>query len=86
MQCVKTGAHVKLLCYGEWLYGDVFKTTKGDFVMRVCQRSHIPLSKTKHFTFHSFDIWFDERRTSGEENSTLFPEGVQDHGYEGVSI
>jgi len=86
MQCIKTGAHVHLVCTGEWLYGDVFKTTKGDFVMRVCQREFTPRIQVKHFTFHSYDIWFEETKTSGEVNSTLFAEGVQEYGYDGAPI
>jgi len=86
MICIKTGAHVRLTSHGEWLYGDVFKTTKGDYVMRVCERRREPLIDVKHFTFHSYDIWFDETKTSGEQNSTLCAEGVQDHGYEGIPV
>ena len=85
-QCIKTGAHVRLSCYSEWLYGDVFKTSKGDLVMRVCERRREPLFDVKHFTIMSYDVWFDERKTSGNTNSTLVAEGFIDHGYEGIPV
>lgn len=86
MQCVKTGAHVYLASHGEWLYGDVFMTSKSDLVMRVCERRHKPLINVKHFTVMGYDVWFDETQTSGGQNSTLVAEGFIDHGYTGVPV
>lgn len=86
MQCMKTGAHVHLASHNEWLYGDVFLTTKGDLVMRVCSRSHECQHKVKHFTIFSYDVWMDETKTSGDRNSTLFAEGFMSHGYEGIPV
>lgn len=83
-QCIKTGAHVKLTCTGEYLYGDVFKTSQGTLLMRVCERRPEPLIGVKHFTFMSYDVWFDETKTSGNQNSTLVAEGFVEHGYEGI--
>jgi len=84
MHCVKTGAVIHLACHGEWLYGDAFLSTKGELIVRVCQRSHEPMTDVKHFTIISYDVWFDETATSGDRNSTLIAEGFVDHGYEGV--
>jgi hypothetical protein len=84
--CLKTGAHVHLICNNEWLYGDVFKTSRGDLVMRVCAREFKPLIPIKHFTIMSYDVWFDEIKTSGEVNSTLFADGFVEHGYVGVPV
>ena len=86
MQCTKTGAHVHLASHDDWLYGDVFKTTNGDFIMRVCERRHKPLLHVKHFTFLSYDVWWNETETSGDRNSTLAAEGVIEHGYDGVPV
>ena len=85
-QCIKTGAHVRLSSHGEWLYGDVFKTSKGDLIMRVCDRRREPLLDVKHFTIMSYDVWFDETKTSGDHNSTLVAEGFIEHGYEGIPM
>ena len=85
-QCIKTGAHVRLNSHTEWLYGDVFRTSQGTLLMRVCDRRREPLLDVKHFTFMSYDVWFDENETSSNRNSTLVAEGFIDHGYEGISI
>ena len=86
MRCIHTGAHVLLASHDEWLYGDVFLTTRGDLLMRVCDRRQEPIIKVKHFTIMNYDIWFDETKTSGEFNSTLIAEGYITHGYKGIQI
>lgn len=85
-QCIKTGAHVRLSCYNEWLYGDVFKTSQGSLIMRVCERSREPIIKVKHFTIMSYDVWFDKNKTSGDRNSTIVAEGFIEHGYQGITV
>ena len=88
MNCIKTGAVAFIGCYGEWIYGDVMQTPSGDYIMRVCQRSREPISKTMHFTFHNFDEWYDKNKTSQEQNSTMVI-GRHDcinHGYDGVPV
>lgn len=86
MRCVMTEAHVRLSSHGEYLYGDVFLTSGGNLVMRVCNRSKEPLLRVKHFTIMSYDIWFEEIKTSDDTNSTLFAEGFIDHGYKGITL
>lgn len=81
MACIKTGAHVYLHCYDEWLLGDVFRLDRIYF-MRVSACSPIPIRPVKHFVIYNFEYWWDKH----SDVSTLVSHEVEDLGYEGVTI
>jgi len=90
MTCLKTGAHVYLEEYGEWVYGDmhaftVWEFANGDnavvYVMRVSARQRVPISIIKHFTIHKIDSdWQDQ------PYGTIVATSVTNYSYEGVPI
>lgn len=91
MTCIKTGCMVYLDCYGEWLYGDGFRTDNGTYYFRIVQIIRDPEEARDygrlHFSVEGFDNWFDIDATSGARPSTLIAKGeVIYHGYEGVPI
>lgn len=92
MTCIKTGCTVYLDCYGEWLYGDAFRTDNGTYYFRLVDRTRNKqmledYGSRLHFSVESFDNWFDLDATSAKTPSTLIAKGeVIYHGYEGVPI
>ena len=70
-----------------WAYGDAYELRDATY-FRICQISRSPLQAHKHFTIHDWQHWFDERKTSYEQNSTMIcgPEDCTYHGYEGVPL
>lgn len=85
MNCIKTGAHVYLDPYDEWAYGDAFQL--GDHTyFRLYAKDFKPIRPVKHFTVYMIDQWWDEDKTSMEQNSTLIATAWRYHGYEGIAI
>ncbi len=88
-ECVKTGCVVYLEQYGSWIYGDAFRYD-GVLVIRAVYECHVPtdpnIGGVRHFTVKSVADWWDERRTSMRQNSTLLalPDCWINHGYEGI--
>ncbi len=80
--CVKTGCHVFLHEYREWIYGDAFHFN-GTLIIRVCARHHDPVMEKVHFNIFRISHWFDQGSTSVEKNSTLVTQNFNWHGYEG---
>lgn len=90
MQCIKTGCHVYVDPYGEYVYGDAYDAN-GVLVLRIAGRTHEPgaFGPNIHFTVHNADHWFDEREKNMQaRNSTMLvmPHQFVNHGYEGVPI
>lgn len=85
MTCIKTGAHVYLHCYGEWLYGDMHKVGN-NHILRAVARSFTPFRPVKHFTIYNFDYWWDKHDMSTNRPSTLVTHEIEDLGYEGVPL
>lgn len=81
MECIKTGAHVYLGEYSEYVYGDVYAI--GDcYVVRAVERSYEALGPMLHFTFNRTGrIWKD----GSVMTVCAVQTGNIDHGYEGIS-
>ena len=71
MRCVKTGFHAHVVPHGWYLYGDAFQSDGGDLLLRICERSQSPISIFQHFHLHTWALWFDENKTSQDQNSTM---------------
>lgn len=82
MTCIKTGAHIYLAPYDEYLYGDAFEVN-GVYYFRICERSLKPLLPVLHFIVNDYANWFDKDTA---RDSTLVATHCHNHGYEGVPI
>ena len=87
MSCQRTGFHAHIAPYGMWVYGDAYKL-RGVTYFRICEIGWGPLRDHIHYTIHDWDHWFDERKTSQAQNSTMIcsPFDCTYHGYEGVPL
>lgn len=84
MQCTKTGCHVYLKEYGEYVYGDAHMVGNV-LVLRIVQRSFSgPLADRLHYEVGQAEGWFDKNRSDG--SSTLLTTQYIDHGYEGKEL
>tara|TARA_R110000782_G_C14819205_1_gene413795 strand:- start:12860 stop:13132 length:273 start_codon:yes stop_codon:yes gene_type:complete len=83
MKCIKTGCHLFLANYGEFLRGDAFEG-EGVLLFRISDRSRKPLDTNLHFTVKHESIWFDK----DDARSTLlaYERNVRNHGYQGKLI
>jgi hypothetical protein len=89
--CIKTGAVAYLDEYGEWVYGDAHVYC-GVLVFRSVYRTRdiedlAQFGNVRHFTILRLTDWWDERKTSMPQNSTLIAEPFlwcQDGDYEGI--
>lgn len=81
--CVKTGCHVFLTEYGEWIYGDAFLINKS-MIIRCCDIKRQPICDVLHITIPTIAHWWDRNITSVEFNSTLIAKTFTWHGYDGV--
>jgi hypothetical protein len=70
MECIKTGCVAHLEPYEEYVYGDLFRLHNNLMLMRVCERQ-MEAPARWHTRIYKVEYWFDETRTSGEQNSTL---------------
>jgi hypothetical protein len=78
MTCTKTGCHVYLECYDEFLYGDAYET--GNIAcFRIAGRSKDPFQKRIHYRVKDFNHWFDAETNT----SLLITEEFIRYSYEG---
>lgn len=70
MECIKTGCVAHLENYGELVRRDLFRIHNNLVFMRVCQRN-LP-NQPHHANIYRVNFWFDEAKTSGAQNSSLF--------------
>lgn len=87
IECEKTGFHAHLEPHDQWLYGDAF-IVDGALLFRICSITRKPQASVKHYTIHTWSLWFDEGKTSPVQNSTMIchSKDVTGHGYEGIPI
>jgi hypothetical protein len=99
MTCIKTGCVVYLQDYGEWIYGDAFSygspsylaERNGVLLIRVVLRTRnvteiAQFGNVRHFTVTRVREWWDEDKTSMQQNSSLISTNGnwQNHGYDGI--
>ncbi len=85
MNCMKTGCHVYLKNYGEYLYGDAFESADNKVALfRIVERSRKPLFNRLHYTIEESSQWFDKDKEGA--TSTLIAFDFKNHGYEGKEI
>lgn len=97
MTCIKTGAHVYLADYGEWIYGDAF-LIEGTFILN----TNVPPSRKAfrdlvHYsvasnpqqlcfgTDHSADAGIKVLQENGGVLIVPFDQVIE-HGYEGIPV
>lgn len=87
MSCQRTGFNAYIEPLDMWAYGDAYEL-RGVTYFRICKVRMHPLRDRKHYTIHDWYHWFDERKTSQAQNSTMIcgPEDCTYHGYEGVPL
>lgn len=81
MQCVKIGAVCFSEEYGEFLYGDLFVSHNGQYVMRCFQRIMEKLDIEPNLVIKEIDEWFDKDKTSGDQISTILVKSSGDFHY-----
>lgn len=88
MQCVKTGAHIRLEQYGLWALCDAFKMDEVYLFRVVAVSFEGPFRDVKHYSVGDVAQWFDKNREG--HVSTVIASGlcsnVIDYGYEGKAI
>lgn len=71
MTCIKTGFTAILNTHGEYLHGDAYQIGKDAIIFRICSRSREPIQDRINFRIDNFVDWFDEKKTSMQQNSTM---------------
>lgn len=80
MICEKTGAHIFLEEYGEYVYGDMHRQGSV-LIMRACQVEFDPILPRLHYTVHRVGhFWRDE------PHGTIVIVSATSYGYEGTEI
>lgn len=87
MSCQRTGFNAYIEPLDMWAYGDAYELY-GVTYFRICEVRRHPPRDRKHYTVRDWQHWFDERKTSYEQNSTMIcsPFDCTYHGYEGVPL